>query len=231
VLYTPYLPAERWLARYACFFPTVEVNATFYRLPLPETVRTWTERVPADFAFACKGSRFLTHMKRLRDVEEGVRRFFAPLRRLGPQLRVVLWQLPPQMDRADPERLDRFLAVLPRTVRHAVEFRHAAWHVPEVLGVLEAHGAALCEHDLLPRARRLPDATFRYLRLHGSTARYAGRYGEGHLRRVADDLRDWRRAGGSAYVYFNNDAGGAAIHDAVTLQHLLAGAAAEKRSA
>jgi uncharacterized protein YecE (DUF72 family) len=221
VFYPEGLKAADWLAYYARHFSTVELNATFYRLPTAQAVEEWRRRAGRDFVFACKGSRFLTHMKRLRDTRTGLRRFFTPVSRLGPQLGAVLWQLPPQMDRADPPRLDAFLEALPPGPRYAVEFRAVAWHTDEVWEVLERHGAALCEHDLLPRPRTRPDVGFRYLRFHGSGARYAGRYGRSALTRWARDLAAWRESGRDGYVYFNNDGGGAAVQDARTLLELL----------
>jgi uncharacterized protein YecE (DUF72 family) len=225
VLYPSGLPQRRWLEHYAARYPTVEVNATFYRLPTASAVEGWRARVPPSFRFACKGSRFLTHMKRLTDSGVGLRRFFDPLRALGNQLAVVLWQLPPQMDRPDAERLSRFARGLPRDVRHVFEFRDAAWYVPAVMSVLEGHGIGLCEHDLLgpvPHDAR-PDVPFRYVRFHGSGVRYGGRYGPDALARVARDLDRSRREGRDAYVYFNNDIGGGAVHDAEALTALLAG--------
>jgi uncharacterized protein YecE (DUF72 family) len=161
-------------------------------------------------------------MKRLLDTTRGLKRFYTPVRRLGKRLDVVLWQLPPQMERPDPDRLDAFLRAQPRDLRHAVEFRHEGWHVPEVFRVLRRHGAALCEHDLLPRPPTRPDAGFRYLRVHGRGARYAGRYGRQGLAPWAVDLAAWGDGGGDAYVYFNNDGGGAAVKDALDLIGLLA---------
>ena len=215
------LPAASWLAYYARHFPTVELNATFYRLPTPHAAAGWRARVPSGFVFACKGSRYLTHMKRLRDVGTGLERFFTPLAALGPQLEVVLWQLPPQMDRPDPGRLDAFLEALPHRPRRVLEFRDASWHVRDVCRVLERHGAALCEHDLLPPSPVRPDVPFRYLRFHGTGGRYAGRYGSDGLRAWARTLEGEREDGRDAYVYFNNDGGAAAVQDARDLLQLL----------
>jgi uncharacterized protein YecE (DUF72 family) len=215
VLYPPGLAVRAWLARYAATFDTVELNATFYRLPTAEAAERWRREVPPGFLFAVKGSRYLTHLKRLREAGEGLRRFFDPVARLGPTLGPVLWQLPPQL-RPDLDRLDRFLARLPPG-RHAFEFRDPAWYAEETCAVLDRHGAAFCEHDRVER--RPPRATgrFRYVRFHGTTGRYHGRYGPAALRPWAEDLLDWARTARDAFVYFNNDVGGAAVRDALDL--------------
>ena len=246
VLYPPDLPARLWFRHYCSEFQTLELNNTFYRLPRPEAVDRWRREAPAGFLFAAKGSRFLTHMKRLLDAERGIGRFFDPISHLGEKLAVVLWQLPPGW-RANPERLDRFLAALPRDVRHAVEFRDESWYSDEVCEVLDRHRAAFCEHDLVERAPPRLTGGFRYVRFHGRTGRAlpggigggapdvedgeaggppcaggaaAGRYGLRALEPWATDLsRSARR--GDAFVYFNNDVGGDAVHDARALVGLL----------
>lgn len=214
------MPAGRWLDHYARVFSTLELNATFYRLPTPSAVDGWRENTPPGFRFATKGSRFLTHLKRLKDAGPGIERYFERILRLERKLSVVLWQLPPQMNTADPERLAQFLERLPRRrgLRHALEFRSDGWYTGEICDVLDAYGAAFCEHDLV--AARPPRLTggFRYLRFHGATGKYRGRYGRRALRPVARDLA---RFAGDAYVYFNNDLCGHAIHDAIELSSLL----------
>ncbi len=219
------VPTSRRLERYAREFSTVEMNATFYRLPTPAAATRWRDATPDRFVFAVKGSRFLTHMKRLTDTGRGLDRFFSRVDHLGPKLEVVLWQLPPQMAHVDPGRLERFLLALPGGVRHAVEFRHEAWYRDEVARLLDRHGVAFCEHDLVDA--RPPRATggFRYLRFHGASAPYAGRYGRRALEPVARGLRAWSRSGRTAYVYFNNDTGGHAVRDARALRELLGPAA------
>jgi uncharacterized protein YecE (DUF72 family) len=217
IFYPRGLPARRWLEHYARIFSTVELNATFYRLPTPSAVDGWREGTPPGFRFAAKGSRYLTHMKRLKDPGPGIKRYFDLILRLGRKLSVVLWQLPPQMNRADPERLAGFLDQLP-PLRHAVEFRSEAWYTDEICEVLEAHGAAFCEHDLVDRDPPRLTGGFRYLRFHGATGKYRGRYGRRALSPVARDLSGWR---GDAYVYFNNDHFGHAIRDALDLSDLL----------
>jgi uncharacterized protein YecE (DUF72 family) len=220
VLYPEDLPAKRWLARYAAEFRTVELNNTFYRLPTAAAVDGWREGTPPGFVFAVKGSRYLTHVKRLGDTGRGVDRFFEVVSRLGPKLGPVLWQLPPRM-KPDLARLDAFLAALPRDVRQAVEFRNADWYAEDVCDVLDAHRAAFCEHDLVARAPPRTTGAWRYLRFHGATGKYQGRYGREGLVAAARDLLAARRR--EAWVYFNNDTGGHAISDARDLLALVEG--------
>jgi uncharacterized protein YecE (DUF72 family) len=217
------VPAARWLSHYAAAFPTVELNATFYRLPSVEAVRNWRRQTPAGFVFACKGSRYLTHNKKLGDPAASLERFFDRVRHLGDKLGPVVWQLPPQLKRADLGRLERFLALLPRDPRHAVEFRSAAWYSEETCALLDRFGVAFCEHDLVAVRPPRPTGGFRYVRFHGHGAKYAGRYGREGLAGAAASLARWRDAGRDAYVYFNNDVGGHALLDAFDLADLLTG--------
>ncbi len=219
VLYPEGLPQRAWLPRYASVFDTVELNATFYRLPSPESVARWREAVPPGFTFAVKGSRYLTHMKRLLDADEGLRRFYEPMARFGPTLGPVLWQLPPHV-KADPPRLDRFLGRLPRG-RHAFEFRDPGWYLEETCAVLERHRAAFCEHDLVARAPPRHTGGFRYVRFHGTTGRYGGRYGSAALAPHARDYLGSAVRGEDVFVYFNNDLGGHAVRDALDLLALV----------
>lgn len=222
LLYPPLLPPSRWLPLYAQLFRTLELNTTFYRLPPPDAAARWREATPPGFTFAAKGSRFLTHMKRLLDVERGPDRFFERLEGLGGKLVVVLWQLPPKM-KPDAGRLDVFLAALgrrQRAVRHAVEFRDERWYSEETCAVLDRHGAAFCEHDHLSRPPPRLTGGFRYVRFHGASAP-GGRYGVAGLRRAAAELARWRALGGDAYVYFNNDTGGHALTDGLAMLRLL----------
>lgn len=220
ILYPKGLPERAWFRRYAEVFGTVELNATFYRLPEAETVERWRDEAPDGFLFACKGSRFITHMKRIRDVEEPLRRYFEPVGRLGRKLAVVLWQIPPRMG-ADPGRLDAFLARLPAGPRYAFEFRHDGWYTAEVCRVLDRHRTAFCEHDLVDRPPPRLTGGFRYLRFHGTTGRYAGRYGPDAMRKVARDLARPAPRGVPAFAYFNNDLGGHAVLDALDLLRAL----------
>ncbi len=221
VLYPESLPVSGWLERYAQVFDTVELNNTFYRLPGEQAVDAWRERTPAGFLFACKGSRYLTHMKRLLDTGPGVSRYLGLIERLRAKLGPILWQLPPQMARADAGRLDAFLEALPPRLRVAVEFRSEAWYTPAIAAVLDRHGAAFCEHDLVDRRPPRFTGGFRYARFHGTAGPYHGRYGRRALAPFAKDLQLFARREGDAFVYFNNDTGGHAVHDALDLLELV----------
>jgi uncharacterized protein YecE (DUF72 family) len=215
VFYPPDLPVARWLDYYAARFDTVEVNNTFYHLPEPSAFDAWRARAPRGFCYALKFSRFATHLKRLREPAEPIARFLAGARRLGPCLGPILVQLPPRW-RADPARLDAFLAAAPRGRRWAVEFRDPRWLVPDVYAVLRRHRAALCVHDLLPDHPRERTARWTYLRFHGVA--YGGAYAPARLRAEAVRIRRDLAAGIDVYAYFNNDVGGYAVTDALALR-------------
>jgi uncharacterized protein YecE (DUF72 family) len=219
--YNVELPQSQWLEHYASIFDTVEVNNSFYRLPEASTFARWGSRVPARFRFAVKASRFLTHMKKLKDPEEPVDRLFSRMRPLGKRLGPVLYQLPSGW-KVDAERLEHFLQVLPRGARHVIEFRDPSWYVDEVFGLLERHRASLCLHDMQGAAsgqRRIGPIV--YARFHGPSGRYRGGYSAGVLRSWAEWLRSQLVGGADVYAYFNNDVGGHAPRDALTLRGLL----------
>jgi len=220
LFYPEKLPAKQWLSHYCSVFSTVELNTTFYSLPTENGVDAWKAGSPEGFVFACKGSRFLTHMKRLTDVDVGVHRYFELVLRLGEKLGPVLWQLPPQMTKPDPERLEQFLAFLPANVRHAVEFRSDAWYTDEICDVLDTYGAAFCEHDAVDRQPPRYTGGWRYIRFHGAQSRYRGLYGRAALWPWVEDLKRWKALGHDAYVYFNNDLQGHALSDALDLLDL-----------
>jgi uncharacterized protein YecE (DUF72 family) len=222
VFYPRRLSPRAWLTHYARFFDTVEVNSTFYRLPAAETVRGWREAVPLGFVFAVKASRYLTHLKRLRDAEASLGLLVDRLRLLGPHLGPILYQLPPRWQ-CDIGRLGAFLDVLPAHLGHAIEFRDPSWYRDEVFRLLEARDVALCVHDLTGcPSPRLAVASFVYVRLHGTAGRYAGSYSLAALRDWAAWLVRETRAGREAWVYFNNDVAGCAPRDARRLGRLLA---------
>jgi uncharacterized protein YecE (DUF72 family) len=215
VLYPPKLAQRGWLEHYAASFATVENNNAFYRLPSRETFESWRSRVPGDFVMAVKASRFLTHMKRLRDPEEPVHRLLDAAAGLGNRLGPILVQLPPNMV-ADPYRLEECLGQFPRSVRVAVEPRHDSWWTDETQKVLAGRGAALCWADVLsrPRTPLWRTADWGYLRLHQGAAKPWPRYGRQALRTWVERLAGAWSDKADIYVYFNNDPGGAAVRDA-----------------
>jgi uncharacterized protein YecE (DUF72 family) len=200
------VPQKRWLERYAEVFDTVEVNATFYRLVKRSTVEGWVERTPPGFLFAVKGSRYLTHIRRLRDVEDGIARFWEPLEplresgKLGP----VLWQLPASFHR-DDEVVAQALELLP-PARHCFEFRHPSWFAPAVMRLLEERGASLViPHDArrpLPQAR--PVGEIAYLRLHHGARGRRGNYSKTEIAHWRRRIAAWRSRR-EVFAYLNND--------------------------
>jgi uncharacterized protein YecE (DUF72 family) len=204
--YPPGEPRRRWLEIYAEHFDTVEVNTTFYRLPKREAVAGWVSQTPPSFEFSVKASRYLTHIRRLQDLGQGIARFYEriePLiehRRLGP----VLWQLPGNFAR-DDERLARWLQVLPRGL-HTIEFRHPSWFVPPVMEALRAHGVALTIGDHPQRPFQTYEATadWRFVRFHYGSRGRAGNYSATELDTWARRIAQWRRRE-AVYAYFNND--------------------------
>ncbi|MET7769347.1 DUF72 domain-containing protein [Nocardia sp. NPDC005366] len=227
ILYPADLPQRSWLEMYAERFSTVEINNAFYRLPSRETFAAWRARTPDDFRIAVKASRFLTHIKRLREPEEPVRRLVDHAAGLGHRLGPVLLQLPPTL-RADPPLLDQCLRCFPPDVRVAVEPRHDSWWTPEVRAVLDTHGAALCWADSgsRPVTPLWRTAGWGYLRLHSGRARPWPRYGRSALRSWSARLRDTWSDNEDVFVYFNNDPCGAAVYDAVTFARIAAAAGA-----
>jgi uncharacterized protein YecE (DUF72 family) len=212
------LPAARWFAHYARSFDTVEINNSFYRWPAPETFAKWREAAPRGFLYAVKASRFLTHMKKLKDPEEPVHRTFEAVKQLGPHLGPVLYQLPPRWP-VNAERLEAFLRSLPRRYLQAVEFREPTWYRDDVFALLRRYKVALCLHDMHGSATgRMVVGPFIYVRFHFGTQKYGGRYEDSRL----DDWAEWlaARAGDGlpVFAYFNNDTGGHAPRDAVRLR-------------
>lgn len=224
LFYPEKLPAKEMLAFYARQFDTIEINNSFYHLPLPSTFDSWRESSPKDFHFAVKGSRFITHMKKLKDPVPSTQRFFAGVERLGRKLGPILFQLPPRW-KVNKERLRRFLATLPREHKYVFEFRDETWLVKGVYELLRKYNAAFCIHDLAGVQTPLEvTADFTYIRFHGpSAARYQGSYSTQVLRKWADRIRDWRSDLSAIYVYFNNDIGGKAIENARTLKRMVDG--------
>ena len=215
-------PARRWLELYAERFDTVEVNATFYRLPTTKAVAGWVESTPPGFVFAVKGSRYLTHIRRLRELGPGLERFYERLEPLvrSPKLGPVLWQLPETFHR-DEERLAAALGRLP-SGRHAFEFRHASWFAPDVYALLRDAGAALVIGDTPTRPFQAHELTadWTFVRFHHGSRGRRGNYSDSELEEWAERIDAWRRRA-DVYAYFNNDWYGYAVKNGLWLKKRL----------
>ena len=215
------LPKKRWFERYAEAFDTVEINASFYRVPKPETFDGWREKASDGFRYAVKVNRFITHMKKLVGVEDSVAEFIALARRLGRTLGPLLTQLPPSLHKDVPRLVD-YLSLLPSDLDHVVEFRHPSWYDEEVLAALDARGAGFVAHDLRGLVSpRWASGRAAYVRFHGTGGKYVGRYSEDQLEAWADWSVARARDGRSVWCYFNNDIHGHAIEDAEALLRLI----------
>jgi uncharacterized protein YecE (DUF72 family) len=201
-------PKKNEFGYYVQHFPTVEINATFYRLPSLKMVRGWHDKAPKGFVFAVKGSRYLTHIKRLKDTSAGLQKYFRRLLPLGDRTGPILWQLPPSFIKNEEtqRRLERFITKLPRRYRHAVEFRHPSWMDEETFSLLRRQNVA---NVWLSSLRMPADYTltsdFAYLRFHGLQGGAYHDYTEDELEPWAKELERAARKGVSSYVYFNND--------------------------
>ncbi len=219
--YPQELPQAHWFAYYAARLETVEINNTFYRLPQAATFRQWSEQAPSGFVYALKASRYLTHMKKLKDAAEPLARFMERARELRAHLGPILYQLPPNWHQ-DLARLEAFLRLLPAGVLHAFEFRHPSWFSEEALALLDHYGAGFCIMDLAGVETPLrATGHLAYVRLHGAGRAYQGSYPEKALAAWAAQVRTFLADGRPVYVYFNNDAHGNAVQNALRLKELL----------
>lgn len=221
VFYPRGLAANQRLEYYRQFFRAVEINSSFYRLPTPTALEAWYGSVPAGFTFAVKASRYITHMKKLRDSRQAVKEFMSRVEVLRDKLGPILFQLPPHWH-INAERLAAFLKILPRGHRYAVEFRDPTWFSPRIYELLAEHSVAFCIFDLDSRLSPLEVTTdFVYLRLHGPKVAYRGHYDENALRTWAKSIRDWYEQGREVFCFFDNDEAAYAVKDATRLQDML----------
>ncbi len=220
VFYPQGLPQTKWFEYYCQHFGTVELNVSFYRLPKKETFVNWRKRAGKNFVFSVKGSRYITHIKRLKDCQEPVKRFFRNAKEIRNNNDIVLWQFPPRL-KANPERLAQFLKILPKDWRYAFEFRDESWLTNEVYKILRRYKAAIVFQDNpgWPIANKIT-TDFVYLRFHGRTRLYSSCYTENELKDWAKKIRGWRKRGLASYAFFNNDALGYAVENAQTLKKL-----------
>jgi uncharacterized protein YecE (DUF72 family) len=209
------------LSWYARLFDTVELNNTFYHLPSESALKAWRDGTPENFCFSVKGSRYLTHMRKLKEPEAGLNRFMPLIATLGQKLGPILFQLPPRWQ-CNPDRLHEFLKTLPTGHRYGFELRDRSWHVPEVYRLLERYNAAFCIYELAGvHSPLLLTADFTYVRLHGPGKAYQGNYRTPTLRQWAERIAAWRSHLKAVYFYFDNDQAGYAPRNALKLRQLV----------
>ncbi len=221
LFYPEGMAKQKWLAFYAQHFTTVELNNSFYHLPSEKAFVTWRESSSTSFVFAVKVSRFITHIKKLRQVEEPIETFLSRVNFLRDKLGPLLYQLPPNMKRND-EILEAFLSILPSQYRHVFEFRHESWIDDSVFRILRRHNAGLCIFDMPGfTCPMVATADFAYIRFHGSTGLYWSCYSDDELLDWAEKIAQLGRNLKAVYIYFNNDAEAYAVRNAKTIGGLL----------
>ncbi len=221
VFYPEGCSGTKMLPFYAQYFRTVELNASFYRLPKAATFEGWREKSPEGFIFAVKASKFITHTKRLFDVKEPWDAFIANASLLRDKLGPILFQLPPSL-KADAAVLNDLFSILPKEFLYVCEPRNESFFEAPVMDLFGRHGICLCVADS-PRYPKsfVTTASFVYVRLHGSTSLYGSKYTNEELAFWANRIRDWRDGGLDVYLYFNNDFKGFAVDNAKTLMQML----------
>ncbi len=221
VFYPKGLSQKDWFRYYTKQFDTVELNVSFYRLPKKETFEKWRKTAGKSFTFSIKGSRYITHIKRLKDCQEAVGRFFEAADAIRNDRDVVLWQLPPRMQ-VNPERLEDFLKILPSSFRHAFEFRQESWLDKEIFKILKKYNSAIVFQDFpdWPMTEEVT-ADFVYLRFHGRARLYTSNYSDKELKKWGRKINRWLKRDLDVYAYFNNDALGHAVENAETLKELV----------
>lgn len=221
VFYAEGLPQRKWLEFYAREFDTVEINSSFYHLPRPSTCEHWRTRVPESFVFAMKGSRFITHIKKLQEIEEPVKNFFEVIQPLGEKCGPILFQLPPGMKK-DISLLKNFIEKLPNGFRYVFEFRNNTWYEDDLFSFLDEADITFCIHDLPEQVSPCAvTGSFVYVRFHGARQAYSSSYTDEELETWAARMKQYSITGLDVYAYFNNDFMGFAVENAKTLKHFL----------
>ena len=223
LFYPENLAKPKWLGFYAAHFTTVELNNSFYHLPSEAAFTNWRKLSPEGFVFAVKVSRFITHIKRLRNAEEPLNNFLSRADFLQNKLGPLLYQLPPNMKRND-EALEAFISILPCQYRHVFEFRHESWLNDGVFNILRRHDVGLCVFDMPDlKCPLVATADFAYIRFHGSIGLYSSCYGEEELSDWAKKIVQSGQKLKTVYIYFNNDAETYAVRNAQALSQMLKG--------
>lgn len=219
--YPESLPRNNFLDYYAERFSTLEINTSFYQMPQEKTLIQWRNGVPDSFLFSMKASRYITHIKKLKDARQILSPFFKRVELLNDKLGPILFQLPPQW-RFNLERLSSFLKALPQEYRYAFEFRDSSWFNQKTYDTLAQHNAAFGIYQVASRTSPLEiTADFAYVRLLGSKAPNQGKYSDSVLQAWARQLKAWGAAGKDIYCYFDNDESGFAVSDAIRMKELL----------
>ena len=219
IFYPPEWPKKKWLEYYCDHFSTVELNATFYRLPNQGTFEKWKARTPESFLWSVKGSKFITHTRRLKDPAEPLTNFYGAIAGLGKKLGAILFQMPPSFP-FDEKLFREFCESLDPQIRHSFEIRHPSWISDRVFVLLSEFNLALCMADTAGRYPYCEEITadFIYIRLHGSKKLYASKYSEEELNSWAEKIDAWNR---DTFVYFDNDFEGHAVNNAKRLNEIL----------
>ncbi len=221
LFYPADLPKSKWFEYYAQHFNTVEINNTFYHQPKDKSVQRWHDLAPAGFLYAAKANRYITHIRKLKDCSEELRRFFDNISLLKRKLGPVLYQLPPSLHK-DLERLAAFVKLFPKRKIAVFEFRHKSWYSYDTYELLGKHNIAFCIHDMPGKeSPRVVTSDIIYIRFHGTSGRYAGNYPKSELQDWVKWLKTRAKNARAIYVYFNNDAHGHAIKNAKQLEKLL----------
>lgn len=221
--YPDKLPKSKWLEYYCRHFDTVEVNNTFYQLPKAQTFENWYAHAPPNFVFTLKANRYITHIKRLTDTTDSVERFFEAAGLLKEKLGCVLYQLPPNFHK-DIEKLEAFCELAQGKAQGFFEFRHASWYCQDTYDLLDRFGLGFCVHDLGGvETPRIVTGNMIYVRFHGTTGRYSGKYSKAAMRDWAEWIRGHKERVTHVYAYFNNDINAYAIDNALLLRDVLAG--------
>ena len=228
--YPPKTPPSKMLEYYVRHFDTLELNNSFYRLPTIEAFESWRDATPANFIFAVKASRYITHNKKLKDPQNALDNILPRAEHLGNKLGPMLFQLPPKW-KVNLERLEGLLEILPRRHRHAFEFRELSWITPQVNRLLMRHNAAFCIYELAGYQSPFDiTADFAYVRLHGPGAgKYQGCYSKAQLREWARRIEQWSAKLKAVYIYFDNDEAGYAAQNALELKQMVFGRAREAK--
>jgi uncharacterized protein YecE (DUF72 family) len=217
--YPEKLPNNKMLKFYAQRFDTVEINSTFYRIPSPTTVQTWLNGTPEHFIFTVKANQFITHRKYLKDGQETTRKFFEVMDILKDKLGPILFQLPPNW-KINHERLEEFVKILPKQYLFVFEMRNPSWYVPQVTDLFKQYNIALCIHDFTgDLLREQITANFIYIRFHGPIGPYYGKYSQEHINLWAEKINRWVKQNLNVFAYFNNDAHGWAVENALEIKN------------